>query len=209
VVEIDNAYQAHSNRQFDLPRMLELWVRLGSGLVTWGYYRMRSALSIRTAETADSEAIGALLIESYSNLLADFYERQVLESALPYLSKPNPMLLESGTYYVVEEGSRLVGCGGWTSAEPRSGNIVEGEGHIRHFAVHPNWARRAVGTALLTHCFSEAEAQGIRILHCLSTLNAKGFYQACGFKPLRPVRVPIGHSTMFPAHLMSCDITGR
>lgn len=66
------------------------------------------------------------------------------------MAKANPVLLASWTYYVAEQRSgELVGCGGWAIPSPGSGEIVEGEAHLRHFAVRPEWARRGIGSALM------------------------------------------------------------
>lgn len=136
---------------------------------------------IRVARPVDSGAVSALLLASYSSLLAARYDSNTLGRALPIMTKPNPTLLASGTYYVAEvEPGNLVGCGGWTTARPESEEVIEGEAHIRHFATHPEWVRRGIGTSVLTRCFSDARLLGIRKLHCFSSLNAEGFYRALG-----------------------------
>ena len=131
----------------------------------------------------------------------------MLAGALPYLTKANPTLLACGTYYVAErEPGNLVGCGGWTAAMPGSGEITEGEAHIRHFATHPEWTRFGIGSALLARCISDARSAGVRKLHCISTLNAERFYWAAGFETVEPTDVPMGPSITFPAILMSFEI---
>ena len=82
--------------------------------------------SIRIAGPADSDAVSALLAASYSRLLAARYDRDLLGRALPFMTSANPILLASGTYYVAErEPGHLVGCGGWTTARPGSGEVIE------------------------------------------------------------------------------------
>jgi N-acetylglutamate synthase-like GNAT family acetyltransferase len=113
------------------------------------------AFLIRIARPTDFDAVGALLVASYSSLLVADYDRAMLDRALPLITKAKPTLLACGTYYVAETNSgNFVGCGGWTAQEPESGEIIEGEAHIRHFAIHPEWIRRGIGTALLARCFS-------------------------------------------------------
>ena len=132
-----------------------------------------SCRSIRIAGPSDSVAVSAVLAASYSSLLKDCYDSDTLGRALPFMTRANPALLASGTYYVAEgELGNLLGCGGWTTERPGSGEIVEGEAHIRHFATHPEWVRRRVGTALLARCLGDARLLGIRKLNCFSTLNA-------------------------------------
>jgi N-acetylglutamate synthase-like GNAT family acetyltransferase len=112
-------------------------------------------------------------------------------------------LLACGTYYVAEnEQGDLVGCGGWTTAHPGSGEVIEAEAHIRHFATHPVWVRQGIGTSLLAQCFSDTRRLGITKLHCFSTLNAEPFYKAFGFETVGPIEVPMGPSMTFPGVLM-------
>jgi N-acetylglutamate synthase-like GNAT family acetyltransferase len=165
------------------------------------------AFLIRAASPADSDAVTALLVASYSRLLAASYDSDLLGRTLSHMTRANPTLLTSGTYYVAErEPGNLVGCGGWTPVRPGSGEIIEGEAHIRHFATHPEWVRRGVGTSLLARCFCDARSLGVRKLYCFSTLNAEPFYRASGFGAVRPIDVPMGPCLTFPGVLMSCKV---
>ena len=157
--------------------------------------------SVRVARPDDAEALSALLFASYSKLLATHYTREVLEIALPFMTKANPVLLASGTYYVADIDNAPVGCGGWSMERPGTGETVPGEAHIRHVAIHPEWAGRGVGRALLARCFVDARPS-VHTLHCFSTLNAEPFYRACGFETIGPIEVPTGPTLQFPAILM-------
>jgi GNAT superfamily N-acetyltransferase len=160
------------------------------------------AFSMRVSTPSDSEAVTALLMASYPRLLAASYESETLARTLPYMTRANPGLLAFGSFHVAEaEAGHLVGCGGWTSAAPGSGEIVKGEAHIRHFATHPEWVGRRVGASLLARCVSDARWLGMGKLHCFSTLNAEPFYRAGGFKTIGSIDVPMGPHH-FPAVLM-------
>lgn len=170
-------------------------------------FDMAAAALIRTATVADADAVSTLLQTSYSKLLATSYNSDILLSALPVMIKANPALLASGTYYVAEtEPNVLVGCGGWTPAKPGGGEIVEGEAHIRHFAIHPAWTRHGIGTSILARCINDARILGIRKLHCFSTWNAEPFYRAAGFQTVGPIDVLMGQTIVFPAVLMQFEI---
>lgn len=163
--------------------------------------------SIRLAKPAHSDAVGALLRSSYSSLLKASYDSDLLARALPHMIKPNPTLLASGSYYVAETArGDVVGCGGWTLEMPGSGEITEGEAHIRHFATHPECTRQGIGSALLARCISDARSAGIRKLHSFSTLNAERFYRAAGFTTVGPIDVQLGPSMTFPGVLMSREV---
>lgn len=161
---------------------------------------------IRIASVADLDATGALLVASYSSLLASHYDHDLLRRALPLITRANPTLLASGTYYVAEIAGELVGCGGWTIANPENGEIIDGETHLRHFATHPEWARQGVGTSLLSRCFRDAESCSIRHLHCFSTLNAERFYQASGFETVKNIDVPVEPGLTLPGILMGREL---
>jgi N-acetylglutamate synthase-like GNAT family acetyltransferase len=162
---------------------------------------------IRIAGPPDLEAVGALLVASYASLLATHYEGDMLRRALPLMTKAQPALLASGSYYVAESGQGdLVGCGGWTTSRPGTGEIIEGEAHIRHFATHPEWVRRGVASSLLSRCLRDAQVVGIRRLYCFSTLNAEGFYRASGFETIESIDVPMGPSLKFPGVLMRREL---
>ena len=143
-----------------------------------------SGHTLRAATSGDDEIVTALLEASYPRLLATDYDPRLLARALPLMTKANPQLLASGTYYLVETrvGS-AVGCGGWTLEAPGGGASRRGVGHIRHFAIHADWTRQGIGKALLRHCIEEARALGIRKLECLSTLTAIALYESAASFP--------------------------
>jgi GNAT superfamily N-acetyltransferase len=159
-----------------------------------------ASYTLRAAVPADAEAVTALLEASYPTLLTEAYEAAVLAATLPLMTKANPTLLASGTYYVAEvDGRSLAGCGGWTPAKPGSGEIVPGVGHIRHFATHPDWTRRGIAGALLVRCIEEAKARGITTMEAFATLSAEDFYRAHGFVPVGPIDVPMTANVSLPS----------
>jgi GNAT superfamily N-acetyltransferase len=163
--------------------------------------------SVRVAVPADADAVTALLLGSYPVRLAERYHTQLLALALPLMTKADPRLLASGTYYVAElAGGRLVGCGGWTVDGPGSGEITPGVAHVRHFATHQDRIRCGVGRGLMMRSFADANAHGIRMMECYSTLGAERFYQALGFTSIGPIDVMMTPSIRFPAVLMRCEL---
>lgn len=160
---------------------------------------------LRVSVPADEAAVTALLRACYPPLLAMHYDAALLAQALPAMTKANPRLLAAGTYYVAQLASgALVGCGGWTADRPGSGEEVEGLGHIRHFATHPKFTRRRIGTQLLKRCFADARIDGRHGLECYSTLGAQDFYASAGFEFVERVDVDLPGNVRFPAVLMKC-----
>ena len=111
---------------------------------------MTTEFIVRVANMQDAAGVTALLEASYISQLEGGYSQLVLAKALPLMTRSNPRLLGSGTYYVAQAGTELVGCGGWSKEAPGSGEVKEGIAHIRHVATHPNWLRRGVGRGQLS-----------------------------------------------------------
>jgi len=167
---------------------------------------MGNKYSIRPATPEDEAAVSQLLQASYPVLMKAAYEEAVLAKALPLMTKANPVLLESGTFYLAETADgQIIGCGGWTKERPGSGEVVEDLAHIRHFAVHPDWTRHGVGRALFACCRDAAKKEGVERFECYASLNAEPFYRSVGLERLEPFEVPMGDGVAF----LSIRMAGR
>ncbi len=163
-------------------------------------------LTVRTATRADIAAVDALLARSYPRLLRPDYPPSVLVTALPILSRAQPALVTSGTYYLAEEDGRLLGAGGWTAAIPGGGGFERGRANVRHVITDDRAVRRGVGRVILTHVLDQAAEAGMTWIHCLSTLTAVPFYRAMGFGLIGSVTVPLAPGIAFPAMAMRRDL---
>ena len=63
-----------------------------------------SDLTIRPGRTEDIAPLDALLARSYPRLLAADYPPSVLVTAIPRISRAQPRLVTSGTYFVALRG---------------------------------------------------------------------------------------------------------
>ncbi len=162
---------------------------------------MSDTLIVRTAGASDLAEIDALLARSYPVLLKGHYPPSVLVMAIPLISKAQPGLLASGTYFVVlDNRGCIVGAGGWTRVEPGTGRKgAPSTGHIRHVVTDHRLVRQGIGRALMGHIFDHARRAGILRLNCLSTRMAVPFYAACGFKERGPVSIELRPGIAFPA----------
>ena len=162
---------------------------------------MEHLLTTRVATQADLAEIDALLARSYPVLLKDHYAPSVLVTAIPHISKAQPRLLTSGTYFVVlDDAGSIVGAGGWTKGAPGNGHAGPATtGHIRHVVTDHRCLRRGIGRALMDRVFDTSRAAGITRLDCLSTLMAVPFYASNGFRELEPVSVSLAPGIDFPA----------
>ena len=123
------------------------------------------------------------------------------------MTTANPVLLSSGTYYLIEYDGAIVACGGWTKELPgKEKRIIEGVGHIRHFATHPKLTGKGFGKQIVERCISDAQASGLSMLECFSSLNAEGFYRSMGFEIIERTTVPMSPTVEFPCILMRRSI---
>ncbi len=162
---------------------------------------------MRVATLSDAAGVGALLRASYPILMAPAYDDAVLVPALELMTRANPALLESGTFYVAEaQDGLMVGCGGWT-LEPPGGDAVKATlGHIRHFGTHPDWTERGIGRAIYRLCEADARSAGITSFECDASLNAESFYSALGFESIRKRDVELSAGVVLPGVLMRCRL---
>src|SRR3954452_16606912 len=78
---------------------------------------------LRVATLTDEDAVEALMKESVAELFPRFYDERQSASGVRHVAVVDRMLLEDGTYYVLECGE-LVACGGWS----RRGKLYSGSG---------------------------------------------------------------------------------
>jgi GNAT superfamily N-acetyltransferase len=164
---------------------------------------MVQTVTLRRAVPTDLSAVDRLLARSYPRLLSADYPPSVMVLAVPLFSKARPALLASGRYFVAEDTQRrILAAGGWSlSPVTRSGvpGVLPSLGQVRHVACDPDHLRQGLGRKILTQVLSDAAANGIRLLDCLSTRTAVPFYARLGFAPLGQVTITLGPAIEFPA----------
>ena len=150
-------------------------------------------VTVRTATKGDLAPLDAMFARAYPKLLKPDYPASVLVTALPLISKAQPKLLASGTYFVAEIDGHVVGAGGWTPRARRT------EGEVRHFVTDDRHQRQGIGRAVFDRIIATAQKAGVTLLNAQSTRTAVPFYQAMGFTPLGPIEVPLRPGITFPA----------
>lgn len=108
-------------------------------------------------------------------------------------------LIEDQTYFIVQCGDDIAGCGGWSRrATLYGGNQTPGRdaklldpaldpARVRAMYTHPAYARRGVGRLILSLCEAAAAAEGFTRLELMSTLSGEPLYTAYGFRPIERV----------------------
>ena len=129
-------------------------------------------------------------------------------------------LIDDGTYFVIETGGRIAGCGGWSRrATLYGGDHSPGRNaalldpgaepaKVRAMYTHPDFARRGVGRRILALCEAAALAEGFRTLELMATLSGRPLYEAAGFQPVEHLTDTSG-GTPVPLVRMRKTIAGR
>jgi GNAT superfamily N-acetyltransferase len=184
---------------------------------------------IRLATVADVTALAALIDVSVRVLQARDYSLAQIELALRTVYGVDTQLIADGTYFVAEAtptGSAipvLAGCGGWSKRKTLYGgdawmhreddllDPVRDAAKIRAFFVHPDWARRGIGTMILNACEEAAKAAGFKRCEMGATLTGVPFYRRMGYTELEHLDVPLGDDESLPiVHMAkSLGVAGR
>lgn len=164
-------------------------------------------MRISVATSKDEDQINKVLKASFSSLMATKYDEELIASILPKVTRVNPILLKSGSYYIaIDEDRNILGCGGWTHEKPGTNETVHGEAHIRHLSTAPKHIGKGVGKALFEHSKSIAQKEGVNTFICYSTLNAEFFYKSLGFESIKSIDVDMGDGLALPSILMKMKI---
>jgi GNAT superfamily N-acetyltransferase len=171
--------------------------------------------TLRKATLADIPALNALIARSARGLSTADYRPAQVEGALRGAFGVDTQLLADETYYVVEDGGQIVGCGGWSfrstlfGGDARAGrdsstlDPATQAAKIRAFFVDPSNARRGIGSLLLDHCEQQARAQGYARVELMATLPGVKLYAARGYigTPMVHFDVGLGETIEFiPMH---------
>ena len=164
-----------------------------------------NGIQIRKATLDDRAGIERLIAASARKLSSADYSEKQIEAALSTVFGVDTDLILDETYFVAAaESGRLVGCGGWSKRRTLFGgdrypgrdagelDPLAEAAKIRAFFVHPDWARRGVGSAILARCESEALACGFRALELMATLPGVRLYAALGYQGSEPVEYELG-----------------
>jgi GNAT superfamily N-acetyltransferase len=170
------------------------------------------AVTIRIATLADVPTLESLITASVRGLQTRDYTAVEIEGALASVFGVDTQLIADGTYFVAEsaEDATIAGCGGWSKRRTLFGadhyshredellDPTTEAAKIRAFFVHPDWARRGVGTAILDACESAAITAGFTRLEMGATLTGVPFYAARGYRASERFNVPLSNGESLP-----------
>ncbi|WP_263384238.1 GNAT family N-acetyltransferase [Granulicella arctica] len=167
-------------------------------------YTLAMNFIIRVAKTGDIPAIRELIAASVRGLQMEYGEAE-REAALATVFTVDSRLIADGTYLVAMDGDRMAGCGGWSyrktlyggdhqieSAEDGILDAAVDAAKIRAIFVHPDYARKGLGSRLLRAAEDRAAKAGFWKAEMGSTLAGVALYTAKGYRREAVVQVPVG-----------------
>ena len=168
-------------------------------------------LHLRKAVHSDIPALTALIELSVRVLQAGDYSSDQIAGALGTLLGVDTRLIADGTYLLLETSSgQIAGCGGWSRRKTLFGSdhapgreeemldpLVDAA-KIRAFFIHPEWARRGLGTRILDACESEALAAGFRRFELGATLTGERLFRARGYVAADRIEAPLPNGASLP-----------
>ncbi|HKV93340.1 MAG TPA: GNAT family N-acetyltransferase [Candidatus Angelobacter sp.] len=181
-------------------------------------------VKIRVAATADIPALRELIQLSVRRLQAHDYSPEQMEAALRSVFGVDSQLIADGTYLVAEAalsrdssalmksqtGSVLAGCGGWSKRKTlyggdrwrdREDDLLDPRrdaAKIRAFFIHPDWARRGIGTRILDACEAAAMAAGFSRFEMGATLTGAKLFRERGYVPLQKIDLALENGITLP-----------
>lgn len=169
----------------------------------------------RIASLDDVEALQQLIAISARGLNSEHYSPEQVESILKYVYGVDTQLIHDQTYFVIQDGDTFIGCGGWSRRKTLYGgdqhksdsvdNLLNPEtdpARIRAFFVHPDWARKGVGSHLMQACEQAARATGFRSMELMATLTGEYLYERFGFQTVEAVDVTLPDGNMMKVRRM-------
>ena len=168
-------------------------------------------MELRVALERDIPALAALIPVSVRALQAVHYSTAQMDAALGPVFGVDRELIRDGTYFAVENGNAIIGCGGWSKRRTLFGSDT-GRGHresalldpagdsarIRAFFVHPDWARQGIGRQLMGACERAIAQAGFRSIELVATLAGQPLYAAFAYTAIERFDIPLAGGLALP-----------
>ncbi|TQL69261.1 putative N-acetyltransferase YhbS [Nocardioides albertanoniae] len=152
----------------------------------------------RIATPADIPALTAIMNTSIGRLQQGFLSEAQIASSRTVMGI-DTQLIEDGTYFVIEDGTEIAGCGGWSrratlyggdhtpGREPAELDPAHDPARVRAMYTNPDFTRRGVGRLILDLCVRAAAEEGFTSLELMGTLSGEPLYRAYGFEPVERI----------------------
>jgi GNAT superfamily N-acetyltransferase len=148
--------------------------------------------------SADAPRLAALMDTAIGELQKGFLSAEQI-AASRMIMGIDRQLIADATYFIVECGGEIAGCGGWSRrATLYGGDHSPGRdaalldprvdaARVRAMYTSPAFARRGVGRLILSLCEAAARAEGFTRVELAGTLSGQPLYESCGYGVIEPI----------------------
>ena len=185
----------------------------------------KGKIQLRLAAPDDVPVLNQLIEVSVRGLQTEDYTPAQIEGALKTVFGVDTQLIADGTYIVAEthigKGKAaakaasatqrtIIGCGGWSKRKTLFGSdqwagredaLLDPKcdaAKIRAFFIHPDWARRGVGSMILKACEDAARAAGFTRYEMGATLTGAKLFGARGYAAIKRISISLGNGETLP-----------
>jgi N-acetylglutamate synthase-like GNAT family acetyltransferase len=175
---------------------------------------------IRLATIKDIPALEELIRNSVRGLSATYYSAEQIESALVHIFGVDTQLIRDQTYFIAAAGELIAGSGGWSKRatlfggdQTKSDEIdplldpATQPARVRAFYIHPDWARKGVGSLILKSCEDAAAEAGFNRIELAATLPGVPFYLARGYEQGEQISIETPDGPSLPVVRMTRTLT--
>jgi len=186
---------------------------------------MQANIHLRLAVPEDVPVLRELIVASVRGLQTQDYTQAQIEGALKTVFGVDSQLITDGTYIVgqaepaaleltgaksAQRELMIVGCGGWSKRKTLYGSDhwtgrqdtlldpLHDAAKIRAFFIHPDWARRGVGSMILKACEDAARSAGFTRFEMGATLTGAKLFGAKGYVAVKPISIPLVNGESLP-----------
>ena len=154
-------------------------------------------LRLRAARPEDMPTLSALMDRAIGELLRAFLPPEGVAASFEIMGL-DTQLIADGTYFVVEDGDEIAGCGGWSRRATLFGgdhsagrdaallDPATDAARVRAMYTDPDHTRKGVGRLILDACEAAARAEGFSRVEMAATMGGEPLYRACGYDVIEP-----------------------
>jgi GNAT superfamily N-acetyltransferase len=182
-----------------------------------------ASFNLRLATEDDVPALHTLIESSVRGLQANDYTQAQMEGALGTVLGLDTQLITDRTYYIAEASesaespTEFAGCGGWSKRktlfgadhgpgrEPDLLDPAADAAKVRAIFIHPQFARRGLGSLILATVEHAAREAGFRAFEMGSTLTGVPLYRLKGYVEVERIAVPLWNGEALPVVKMVKD----
>ncbi len=156
---------------------------------------MSDEFTHRIATIDDLGSLHRLMARAIAQLQSDFLTPAQV-SASDKVMGLDTQLVHDGTYFMIESGNSIAGCGGWSfratlyggdnsvvAREPARLDPATDAAKVRAMYTDPDFIRRGIGSRILALCEGAARRAGFKRVELMGTAAGVPLYLAQGYIP--------------------------